>query len=87
MGTHTIPDKVKAKIDRIFGVPACDSEAEAMQKANKDRTIKNLEAGKTVHIVGVKLRGVKVEKDERPIAPPPPAPGKTSDSAKAAKDK
>jgi len=50
MGTHTIPEKVRAKVNRMFEGP------------DKERTIKNLEVGKTIHIGGVKLRGVKAEK-------------------------
>jgi len=75
MGTHTIPEKVKAKINRMYS------------GTDKKRVIEALESGKTVYSGKVKLRGVKVDKDEgSTTAPAPPATGsKTSDSAKAAK--
>lgn len=71
MGTHTITDKVMAKVNRMFKGP------------DKDRTIEALESGKTIHIGAVKLRGVKVDKKPAPAAPP--ANTKMSDSVK--KDK
>ena len=74
MKTHTISEKVRTKIDHMYG-------------PDKERVIKVLEMGKTVYKGKVKLRGVKVDKDEGSTAPAPPAPGKTSDPAKAVKDK
>ena len=74
MKTHTIPDKVKAQVDRMY------------DGANKKRVIEALESGKTVYKGKVKLRGVQVDKDEGSTAPAPPTPAKTPDPAKAVKD-
>ena len=75
MATHTIPDKVKAKVDRMY------------EGADKERVIKALESGKTVYSGKVKLRGVKVEKDEGQAAPAPPASSsETSEPKKTGKD-
>jgi len=62
MGTHTISDKDMAKLNRMYGGD------------DKKRVIAALESGKTVYKGQVKLRGVKVEKDEGSTAPAPPAP-------------
>lgn len=73
--THTIPEKVKAKIDRMY------------EGDDKKRVITDLESGKTVYNGKVKLRGVKVEKDEGSTAPAPPASEtKASEPKKPVKD-
>ena len=74
MKTHVIPAKVKAQVDRMYN------------GADKERVIKALEEGKTVYSGKVKLRGVQVDKDEGSTTSAPPAPAKTSDTAKAGKD-
>lgn len=70
MKTHTIPDKVKAKVDRMY-----DGD-------DKKRVIEALESGKIVYTGKVKLRGVKVDKDEGPMAPAPPAPASENSEPK-----
>lgn len=72
MKTHVIPDKVRAKVDLICGVPLKDPKEEAERKANKDNIIKALESGKTVYIGGHKFRGEQVEKPET-VKPPGPS--------------
>ena len=61
MKTHTITDKVKAQVDRMY------------EGDDKKRVIEALESGKTVYKGKVKLRGVQVEKDEGSMTPAPPA--------------
>lgn len=66
MATHTITDKVKAQVDRMYN------------GADKERVIKALESGKTVYSGRVKLRGVKVEKKAGKTASTPPPAAETS---------
>ncbi len=68
MGTHVIPDKVKAHIDRMFEGP------------ERKRVTEALESGKTVCIGKAKLRGVKGDKNEgsATATPAPPAPAADS---------
>ncbi len=53
MGTHTIPGKVQAKINRMY------------KGSDKERVVKDLESGKTVYKGKVKLQGVKVVKNDK----------------------
>lgn len=72
MKTHTIPDKVRAKIDRMYEGP------------DKERVIKALEEGKTVYRGKVKLRAVKMDKSAPAT---PPATVDTTEPKKPGKDK
>lgn len=74
MGTHAIPDKVMAKVERIFTGSA------------RKRAIEALESGKTVYSGGTKLRGVKVDKaDEGSEKSAPAAPTKPPAAAEVKK--
>lgn len=74
---HTIPKKVKAKVDQMY------------EGADRKRVIEALESGKTVYSGKVKLRGVKVEKEagsqdeSTPVTPTTPA---AASSGKPGKD-
>lgn len=75
MRTHTIPDNVRSKVDRMY------------KGEDKERVIKALESGKTVYSGKVKLRGVRVDKDEGSKTPAPPASStNTSEPKKIGKD-
>lgn len=76
MKTHTIPGKLRAKVDRMYSGP------------DHERTIENLESGKTVYIGGLKFQGVKVEAEAAKPAPPtPPADPKQTDKSGKDRDK
>ena len=66
MNTHTIPDKLREKVNRMYS------------GQDREGVIKALESGKTVYIGGVKLRGVKVDKAAQAAPATPPADAKTS---------
>lgn len=59
MSTHTIPDNIRAKVERLYS------------GAERTRVINALEAGKTVYIKGLKLKGVKKEDKTEGAETPP----------------
>lgn len=66
MTTHVIPDKVKAKVERMY------------KGEDRTRVIAALESGKTVHVGGLALKGTPKQAGEPIPAPPPPPPDKLS---------
>ena len=60
MSTHKIPDKLRAKVDKMYS------------GLDHERVIKALESGKTIYRGGLKFQGVKVDKAAMtpPTAPP-----------------
>ena len=73
MNTHTIPDKLRIKIDQMYSGP------------DKERVIKALESGKTVYIGGVKLQGAKA--DTAAMTGPTALSVDTKTDSKSSKDK
>ena len=77
MKTHTIPEKVRAKVDRMYSGP------------DHERIIKALESGKTIYHGRLKFQGVKVKVKAAETVPPtaPPADSRMNDKPGKDKDK
>ena len=73
MKTHTIPEKVRAKVDLMYSGP------------DHERVIKALESGKTVYKGAWKFQGVKV--DKAAMTPPTALPADSKPDSNLGKDK